>query len=1303
MTEETLFEAALALPDAERGAFLDRECRGDKLLRARVEALLAAHAAPDSILGNTSSIVADVTAHCPSADGPGLILANKYKLIEPIGEGGMGSVWLAQQSEPIKRKVAVKLIKQGMDSKQVLVRFDAERQALAMMDHPNIAKVLDGGIAPDGRPFFVMELVKGKPITEYCDACKLSLRERLELFVPVCQAIQHAHQKGIIHRDIKPSNVMIAAYDDRAVPKVIDFGVAKATGRQLTDATLNTGFGAIIGTPPYMSPEQATLNNLDIDTRSDVYSLGVLLYELLTGSPPFTLDELKNKGLMEMLRVVREDEPPKPSTRISTANALPTLSANRSTDPGKLAQMLRSDLDWIALKALEKNRTRRYETANGLSADILRYLSGEPVLAHPPSSGYRMRKFLRRHRRPVMAAAFVTLALIGGIAGTTLGLIEARKQQGKADAARTAAESAEKAERQARQLSDKRLAQIEKANEILGSIFEHLNPEEIAKSELPLQAILVEKLDKAVEQLEGESIGDPLVVAAMQKKFGLSLLGLGEPRKGIVLLEKALNTQREKLGFDNRATIMSMSDLATAYHGAGNVDQAVQLLEDSLKLCKATFGPDDSDTLTVMNNLATVYQVAGKMDLALPLFEETLNIQKGKLGPAHRYTLASMGNLASAYSAVGKPETALPLLEEALKLAKENLGTDDPYTFQSMSNLAISYQGAGKLDLALPLLEETLKLQRAKLGPEHPNTLATMTALASAYRTDGKLDQALPLLEEAFKLQKAKLGPDHPDTLTTMNNLALAHKDGGNQDLALSLSEEGLKLTKAKFGLDHHSTLLAMNNLADIYRKANKLDQSIPLFEEALKLKKANLGPEHPSTLNTMSNLASAYQAAGKLDLAIPLFEETLKLQKAKLGPEHPSTLVTMNHLAGGYRDGRKWDQALPLLEETLKLSREKLGAEHPKTILTMNNLVTAYQEAGKLDLALSLVEEALKLPEAKLGHFDPATCANMHRLAMAYRSVGKTELCVPLLEKTLAMQKTKFGPEHAYTLSTMSDLAVAYLETNKLVLALPLFEETLKLTKATLGSDHPRTLVSLGNLAHAYQVAGKFDQALPLLAEELKLTLAKLGPEYLSIIDRVVVAYQDAGKLDQALPLLEEALTFTKAKFGPGHANTLECTCQLAMAYAASGKSELAMTLIADARKAVPKDSPQLAGLLAPIALALLQCKAFKEAEPLLHESMAIREKAEPDKWTTFNVQSSLGGALLGQKKYAEAEPLLLAGYEGLKQREAAIPAQRKIRLAEAADRLVELYTATGKAEELKQWQAERAKYPNTAAKPKK
>jgi serine/threonine protein kinase/WD40 repeat protein len=441
---KSLFLVASDISDpAERAAYLERECADDVEVRARVEALLRANDAgpllPGTVKEGTGTqdpqrLPATVEL-IDSAAALGTVIAGKYKLIEVIGEGGMGCVYLARQTEPVQRTVAVKLIQPGMDSRAVLARFEAERQVLAVMDHPNIAKILDGGLH-DSRPFFVMELVKGTPITTFCDQRKLTPRERMELFVPVCQAIQHAHQKGIIHRDIKPPNVLVALYDDRAVPKVIDFGVAKATGPALTEESVYTAFGAIVGTPEYMSPEQASLNNLDIDTRSDVYALGVLLYELLTGTTPVDRKQLGQAALLEVLRIVREVEAPKPSTKLSSSEALPSIAANRNTEPAKLSRLLKEELDWILLKALEKDRARRYESANGFAADIQRYLAGEPVQAVPPSTAYRLQKFLKRNKVQVTAAVIVVLALVAGTVAATIGLLEARRQRDDADFAR---------------------------------------------------------------------------------------------------------------------------------------------------------------------------------------------------------------------------------------------------------------------------------------------------------------------------------------------------------------------------------------------------------------------------------------------------------------------------------------------------------------------------------------------------------------------------------------------------------------------------------------------------------------------------------------------------------------------------------------------------------------------------------------------------------------------------------------------------------------------------------------------------
>ncbi|HUK81995.1 MAG TPA: serine/threonine-protein kinase, partial [Verrucomicrobiae bacterium] len=454
--EERLFQTALKLPPGERRtAFLQRTCAGDESLRQRIEALLSA----DERAGTRFESDATLKSAEPFTEKAGDRI-DRYKLLQEIGEGGCGVVYMAEQEEPVRRRVALKVIKLGMDTKQVVARFEAERQALAMMDHPNIAKVLDAGATETGRPFFVMELVRGVPITEYCDKNNLSTRERLDLFMQVCHAIQHAHQKGVIHRDIKPSNILVTLQDGVPMPKVIDFGIAKAIDQPLTEKTLFTRFEQFMGTPAYMSPEQAEMSSLDIDTRSDIYSLGVLLYELLTGKTPFNSEELVKSGVDAMRKTIREQEPLRPSTKLATLQGLElsTIAKRRAADAPKLIHLLNGDLDWIVMKCLEKDRTRRYESAGGLAADIMRHLNNQPVAARPPSAAYRLQKSWRRNKLVYVSAAAIVSALLLAVIFSGVSYLRERKarvseqiQRLEAEKQRQAAEASATGERQQRE------------------------------------------------------------------------------------------------------------------------------------------------------------------------------------------------------------------------------------------------------------------------------------------------------------------------------------------------------------------------------------------------------------------------------------------------------------------------------------------------------------------------------------------------------------------------------------------------------------------------------------------------------------------------------------------------------------------------------------------------------------------------------------------------------------------------------------------------------------------------------------
>ena len=803
---KSLFLDAADLPDAERAAYLDRECGGDIDLRGRVEALLRADAPP--LDDATGTFAADAPTAAPEPgrtadhsnrdEQPGTVLAGKYRLSEPIGEGGMGSVWVAHQSEPVKRKVAVKLIKAGMDSKSVLARFEAERQALTVMDHPNIAKVLDGGLTPDGRPFFVMELVKGVPITEYCDACKLTPQQRLELFVPVCQAIQHAHQKGIIHRDIKPNNVLVALYDDEPVPKVIDFGIAKAAGGVLTEQTIETAFGGVVGTPQYMSPEQASLNNLDIDTRSDVYALGVLLYELLTGSPPFARNELEKKGLLEILRVVREEEPPRPSTKLSTADALATLSANRGTEPKKLTGLLRNELDWIVMKALEKDRTRRYETANGFAADVLRYLGGEAVQAHPPSARYRVKKFVQKNRTGVMVASAFFWLSAGAVAMGTYLAVRATDAEKRAVHERDDANAARSQAEEGRQAAEVDRGRALKQAEIARAVEKFLGEDLIAQVDVsaPFQGAsnpdpeikLKTAIDRAARKIPERFAGSRLTEASVRTAIGRAYVGLGlysEARPHLESARRLCKSEPDMPGLPGvDAAIASETAQDATFHlgllemAQGRVDVGAQLLRESgnlgegeieLMLNTARGKPVDLDLLAAERGKVERARAAdARFDDWLVFVDPSrlaeLEVvlrkkieQQQRAGNGQREVCDLMVSLASVYLKQGRVAQAEVELVAAHKGYKRLLGESNPHTVLLGGQVGEVRLRLGRYEEAEPLLRLAWDSTKREL-PDSLTPIQIQSALGAALAGQNKYVDAEQMLRNSYEGAKAYRG-----------------------------------------------------------------------------------------------------------------------------------------------------------------------------------------------------------------------------------------------------------------------------------------------------------------------------------------------------------------------------------------------------------------------------------------------------------------------------------------------------------------------------------------------------------------
>ena len=557
--KEIFLEAVERYAPEDWSQYLDQVCPDNPDLRNRVERLLEAHASDESMLDSPAVVAASTVDHF-NPEIPGTCIG-PYKILQCIGEGGMGVVYMAEQEKPVKRRVALKIIKPGMDTRQVIARFEAERQALAMMDHPNIAKVLDAGATDSGRSYFVMELVNGISATKFCDQQHMTPRERLELFVPVCMAVHHAHQKGIIHRDLKPSNILIALYDGRPVPKIIDFGVAKATFQKLTDKTMFTQLGQIVGTLEYMSPEQAERNQLDIDTRSDVYSLGVVLYELLTGGTPFSGQRLRSEALVEVLRIIREEEPQRPSTRLGSSAELPAIAASRHLEPGKLTGLVRGELDWIVMKALEKDRGRRYDTAGLFADDIRHYLNNESVVACPPSKAYRFRKFARRNRVALVTLGVVAASMVVGLLGT--GWQAKRAMRAEANAV-LEAENATR-ERDLALAAELR-AESEKTNssgalKFLSEVLEQAAPYREADRELKVRTLL----DRATARLETNNGMPPLVEAAVRQTVGRIYWGLGEFALAESQLTRAYALHREHAGADHADSLNTAYDLGMLY------------------------------------------------------------------------------------------------------------------------------------------------------------------------------------------------------------------------------------------------------------------------------------------------------------------------------------------------------------------------------------------------------------------------------------------------------------------------------------------------------------------------------------------------------------------------------------------------------------------------------------------------------------------------------------------------------------------------------------------------------------------
>ncbi len=951
-----------------------------------------------------------------------------YEIKKVLGEGGYGMVYLAQQHQPVQRDVALKVLKAGMDSRSIVVRFEAERQTLAMMDHPGVAKVFDAGQTKQGRPFFVMEYVPGVPITRYCDQHRLGLAERLTLFVQVCQAVQHAHSKGIVHRDLKPGNILVCEVNGLPAPKVIDFGVAKALSTSADPKTVFTQQGQLIGTPEYMSPEQADLNEQDIDTRSDVYSLGVVLYELLTGLLPFQTSE--STGLVQLQRMVREVDPPRPTTRMRDHHDAATRAKCRQLDHRALLQRVRGDLEWIVMKCLEKDRDRRYVTADALLTDIRRHLNNEPVLAGPPGAAYRFGKFARRNRAAMAAAvAIAAVLLISTIVSMGYAVREA-EQRRLAQANETRAiEQSRRAERAAERALAAEAEATQRAEEL--------------RTVADFQRSMLVDIDV---QLMGTRLREDIVSA------------------GVASWQRAgMGDEAIELRLQNLEALIGGANFTTA--AASSLDRNV--LAHALQAINREFVDQPTIKAALLESVAETYTTLGDYETALSPRLRALALRRDELGDDHEDTVQLIHATGTLYRHLGRFDEAEKYLEEAINRYTVLGGEDDPRTLRSRCSLTLVLAEQGHFEQAETDSRGVLAARERVFGEDHPETLETVDALGRILHLQGHTDDAEQHYRRALEGRRLALGDHDPETLRSLNNVARILRELGRFPDAEAYFREAKNVLREQFGDNHPQTLYAVNNVGRALREQGRLEEAERMYREAMEGFEQVLGPMHPDTLTTINNMGRVLRALGRMDEAEAHYRRALAGRQELFGPDHTLALSSMNNLGFLMRSLERYDEAeayfrdaleglLRVLDEShpnvaratgnlgrvlfdqsryhdaepyhiaaIEAFKRAYNESHPETLNAMNNYVTLLQRLERFDEATELGNEVVKLTREAgntrhLGYY----LLNHARTLFALDWYADAEAA--MLE-THSIHTHEFGPTHARTSGIASELAQLY------------------------------------------------------------------------------------------------------------------------------------------------------------------------------------------------------------------------------------------------------------------------------------
>ena len=888
---EAVLDEVLDLPAAHRPAAVAAACGGDDRLRARVEVLVAALDRADRFLADPAAAV-DRPEVAPVTERPGTVIG-RYRLLDEIGQGGFGVVFRAEQTEPVRREVALKVVKLGMDTREVVARFEAERQALALMDHPNIAKVFDAGSTDAGRPYFVMELVRGLPITAYADRHRLTAAQRVGLLAAVCRAVQHAHGKGVIHRDLKPTNVLVADHDGAAVPKVIDFGIAKATqSTRLTDRTVYTGARQLIGTPQYMSPEQADTDGADVDTRTDVYSLGVLMYELLTGTTPHDARALRSAAGDAMRRMIRDQDPARPSTRLSSiGDAVADVAANRGTDPKRLGQLVRGELDWIVMRALEKDRSRRYETAAALADDLGRYAAGEAVLAGPVGGAYRVRTFARRHRAAIGVTAVVAASLLAGMAGTTWGLVRATRLRHLADAQRHLAEDRQGEADRARAVAESESDRAQAEVAFLADVMDRAKP-----ASMPDRAVRDRVVHDMIEPVAA-GIGDrfadlPLAEMQVRYKMGELYEALGRVDLAVPMLRRASELAGPPLiSPDSAEALNGRLEYAHALQLAGRPADAEPLARSAVADLRRVFGPDDARTVRAGLSLAMVLADLNRMGDAIPLVRQGYDQARRTPGPDAPAALDAACLLADFLRRAGRFADGEAVAADAHARAVRTLGPDALITGSTAFLDGQLLLSLPRYADAEPLLAGVCEHNHRVLGDDNPSTLSTDNALATAHLICGRVAEAVALFKQTWDRARPRLGDDHPVTLAAGSGYAVALGRAGRWAEAEPLARDLVdRWRRSAGGDDREATIKAAVTLAQTLHGLGRDADAEPLARDGVARARRTVGDDHLLTAVAMSTEAAILHGLGRDREAEPLAGAAWRRTRATLGDGHPYT-----------------------------------------------------------------------------------------------------------------------------------------------------------------------------------------------------------------------------------------------------------------------------------------------------------------------------------------------------------------------------------------------------------------------------